>query len=182
MEYTDEIDDDYDAVPDAFPGQQPKPKEITEDGKIIFQEKEPEPIYSACDTKTTLYVLEPNALDGINDFIKTPNSRPFYLKKIPNTNLLIVVVNVLMPTKDVRLTTEAQRIEYDLEFPCYKLNMSFYERRRLEECYTEHSDVRKMLIKNSARYLTEHFNINIILCLFSGGEIYVLWRSCLPTK
>ncbi|XP_037958547.1 voltage-dependent calcium channel subunit alpha-2/delta-3 [Teleopsis dalmanni] len=138
LEYFDEIDDDYEPVPETFAGQQPKTKEITEDGELIFQEPEPEPVYSPCDMKSTLYALQPNSLEGINDYIKMPNSRPFYLKKIPNTNLLLVVVNVLMPSKGVRLTTEPQIIEYDAEFPCYKLNMSFYERRRIEECYTEH--------------------------------------------
>ncbi|KAL9929271.1 ca[2+] channel Muscle-specific alpha2/delta subunit [Glossina fuscipes fuscipes] len=140
LEYLDEIEDDYEAVPDSFSGAQQKTKEINEEGELIFQEPEPPPVYINCDKQSTLYSLQPNSLEGINDYIKVPNSRPFYLKKIPNTNLLLVVVNVLMPSKGVRLTTEPQPIEYETEFPCYKLNMSFYERRRIEECYTEHPD------------------------------------------
>ena len=103
-------------------------------------------MYEACDKVVTLYNLQPNTLEGITDAIKMPNVRPFYIKKIPRTNLLLVVINVLMPSKGTKKTTEPQRQVYDTLFPCYKLNMSFYERRRIEECFTEHPEVRKICL------------------------------------
>ncbi|XP_064542057.1 voltage-dependent calcium channel subunit alpha-2/delta-3 isoform X1 [Drosophila montana] len=141
MEYLDNIEDEYVAVGDSNSPSAAKPKEDGDDGEAIFQEPEPEPIYKPCDMRSTLYALQPSALMGINDYIEVPSTRPFLVKKIPNTNLVLMVVNVLMPSRSVRLTTEPQRItDYEEEFPCYKLNMSFYERRRIEECYTRHDD------------------------------------------
>ncbi|XP_034669004.1 voltage-dependent calcium channel subunit alpha-2/delta-3 [Drosophila subobscura] len=141
MEYTDDIEDEYVAVGESNSGGAAKPKEDSDDDDALFQEPEPDPIYHPCDMRSTLYALQPAALIGINDFVEVPSTRPFLVKKIPNSNLLLVVVNVLMPSRSVRLTTEPQPIlEYSKEFPCYKLNMSFYERRRIEECYTEHEN------------------------------------------
>ncbi|EDW89685.2 voltage-dependent calcium channel subunit alpha-2/delta-3 [Drosophila yakuba] len=140
MEYTDEIEDEYVAVGDGGKASASKPKDDSDDENAMFDEPEPDPIYKACDKRSTLYALQPSALVGINDFVEAPSTRPFLVKKIPNSNLVLVVVNVLMPSRSVRLTTEPQRVEYDKEFPCYKLNMSFYERRRIEECYTVHED------------------------------------------
>ncbi|EDW03637.1 GH10400 [Drosophila grimshawi] len=141
MEYLDNIEDEYVAVGDRNSPSAAKPKEDGDDGEAIFQDPEPEPVYKACDMHSTLYALQPEALIGITDYVEVPSTRPFLVKKIPNTNLVLVVVNVLMPSRSVRLTTEPQPItDYEEEFPCYKLNMSFYERRRIEECYTEHED------------------------------------------
>ncbi|XP_023032149.1 voltage-dependent calcium channel subunit alpha-2/delta-3 [Drosophila willistoni] len=141
MEYTDEIEDEYVAVGDSNAGSAGKPKEDSDDDDALFQEPEEEPTYKPCDMRSTLYALQPAKLLAFNDYIEAPSTRPFLVKKIPNSNLLLVVVNVLMPTRNIRLTTEPQRIlEYSQEFPCYKLNMSFYERRRLEDCYTKHKD------------------------------------------
>lgn len=144
MEYLDNIEDEYVAVGEGNSPSVAKPKDDGDDGEAIFQEPEPEPIYEACDMRSTLYSLQPKALNDVNDFIQLPSTRPFLVKKIPNSNLVLVVVNVLMPSRSVRLTTEPVRItSYDTEFPCYKLNMSFYERRRIEECYTQDENVSK---------------------------------------
>lgn len=144
MEYLDNIEDEYVAIGEGNSPSVAKPKEDGDDGEAIFQEPEPEPIYEPCDMRSTLYSLQPKALNDVNDFIQLPSTRPFLVKKIPNSNLVLVVVNVLMPSRSVRLTTEPVRItNYDTEFPCYKLNMSFYERRRIEECYTQDENVSK---------------------------------------
>ncbi|XP_017853945.1 voltage-dependent calcium channel subunit alpha-2/delta-3 [Drosophila busckii] len=141
MEYLDNIEDEYSPVGGSNTAGAGSPKDDTDDADIIFKEPEPEPIYEACDMRSTLYALQPSSLNGITDYVEAPSTRPFLVKKIPNSNLLLVVVNVLMPSRSVHLTTEPQRItNYAQEFPCYKLNMSFYERRRIEECYTEHKD------------------------------------------
>lgn len=141
MEYTDEIEDEYVAVGDGGKASASKPKSDDDDEDALFDEPEPDPVYKPCDMRSTLYVLQPNSLVGINDQVVAPSTRPFFVKKIPNSNLVLVVVNVLMPSRSIRLTTEPQRMNYQTNFPCYKLNMSFYERRRIEECYTMHKEV-----------------------------------------
>ncbi|KAH8323327.1 hypothetical protein KR067_005091 [Drosophila pandora] len=140
MEYTDEIEDEYVAVGDGGKASASKPKSDDDDEDALFDEPEPDPVYKPCDMRSTLYVLQPNSLVGINDQVVAPSTRPFFVKKIPNSNLVLVVVNVLMPSRSIRLTTEPQRMNYQTNFPCYKLNMSFYERRRIEECYTMHKE------------------------------------------
>lgn len=69
-------------------------------------------------------------------------SRPFHIKKIPKSNLFIVIIKVMYPTHDRKPPLRPEQISYDTEFPCYKLNMSFLERRRLEECFVEHANVK----------------------------------------
>ncbi|XP_060667077.1 voltage-dependent calcium channel subunit alpha-2/delta-3 [Drosophila nasuta] len=141
MEYLDNIEDEYVAVGDSNSQSAAKPKEDGDDGDAIFQAPEPEPKYTPCDMQSTLYSLQPESLVGINDYVTVPSTRPFLVKKIPYSNLLLVVVNVLMPSRNVRLTTEPTRItSYESAYPCYKLNMSFYERRRIEECFTVHDN------------------------------------------
>lgn len=140
MDYADEMGEDYGSMQPA-PSQSTKVDESADDD-LVFIKPPPPPSYVPCDTETTLYVLQPNKLDGINEQITSNISRSFYAKKIPNSNLLLIVIDVLMRYKgDQRLSVKPKPIEYDLEFPCYKLNMSFYERRRIEECFTEHKDV-----------------------------------------
>lgn len=137
----DENDDDYPHGYGTY-GTEVKTKP-TEDEEVekLFKELPPDPVYIPCDQVVTLYSLQPNALEGINDKINVGTSRPFWLKKIPHSNLLLIVIEVLRPSKGTKLTTERKIIAYEKEFPCYKLNMSFYDRRRIEECFTEHKDV-----------------------------------------
>ncbi|KAM8715263.1 hypothetical protein ACLKA7_002333 [Drosophila subpalustris] len=168
MEYIDTIEDEYVAVDSNSPSAA-KPKEDGDDGEAIFKEPEPEPLYKPCDMQSTLYSLQPESLVGINDYVKEPSTRPFLVKKIPNSNLVLVVVNVLMPSRSVRLTTEPMRItSYESEYPCYKLNMSFYERRRIEECYTEHEDEELFTYCGNASQLelTVHLLLLTIILMF----------------
>lgn len=174
MEYLDNIEDEYVAIGEGNSPSVAKPKEDGDDGEAIFQEPEPEPIYEPCDMRSTLYSLQPKALNDVNDFIQLPSTRPFLVKKIPNSNLVLVVVNVLMPSRSVRLTTEPVRItNYDTEFPCYKLNMSFYERRRIEECYTQDENV-----SQSKLSWCNLFDIYIYMYYLSlGGTVHLLRQS-----
>lgn len=64
--------------------------------------------------------------------------------KVPHTNLLLLVVNVLPSTCEVRLSIEPEIIEVDTFTnategrPCHKIPLNDLSRRRLESCFTEH--------------------------------------------
>lgn len=105
--------------------------------------------YRACDNSSTLYTLNLDNDDFKTDTYKHETSyiksRPYFIKRIPRSNLLLVVVNSTFPPVDPNRknneTTEPVEIVYDSEFPCHKLNLNDLPRRRLEECFTEHPDV-----------------------------------------
>lgn len=70
--------------------------------------------------------------------------RPFHAHGIPNSNLLLVVINKIDSAMDSfkfegTMTTEAQVMEvkktYNVSFPCHKLYMNELPRRRLTECF-----------------------------------------------
>ncbi|XP_051159665.1 voltage-dependent calcium channel subunit alpha-2/delta-3 isoform X3 [Leptopilina boulardi] len=97
-----------------------------------------------CDEKRTLYIMDQvEAAKGVtNSSIQC--SRPFYAQKVPHTNLLLLVVNVLSSTCEVRLSIEPEIIEVDTFTnategrPCHKIPLNDLSRRRLESCFTEH--------------------------------------------
>jgi hypothetical protein len=71
---------------------------------------------------------------------------PFFVNIIPNSNLLLIVINKIndissesMPTDGSKMTTEPIEMETQLQYgvvhPCHKLYMAELERRRLDECY-----------------------------------------------
>lgn len=77
-----------------------------------------------------------------NTEINSNYSRPFHIKKIPKSNLFMVVIKFgSYKIQDRKPPLAPERILYDVDFPCYKKNMSFLERRRLEECFVEHANV-----------------------------------------
>lgn len=66
--------------------------------------------------------------------------RPFYIGKIPNSNLLLVAVDH-NGTEDTypKSVTDPQDIVYDnVKNPCHKLILNDLERRPLSGCYNEH--------------------------------------------
>lgn len=129
-------------------------------------EKEYETIYRACDKKTDLYILQQNMFstsgqipsEMISNCARYVDSgfrfrlafivhyhlrRPYNLNRIPYSNLLLVVVNVEISQCSHRVSATATEMHYATEeFPCYKLQLNDLPRRRLDECFTEHPDVR----------------------------------------
>lgn len=72
--------------------------------------------------------------------------RPYNLNRIPYSNLLLVVVNAEISQCSRRVSATATEMHYAEEFPCYKLKLNDLHRRRLDECFTEHPDVRRINI------------------------------------
>ncbi|XP_076666835.1 ca[2+] channel Muscle-specific alpha2/delta subunit isoform X2 [Andrena cerasifolii] len=120
--------------------------------KVHYDEDAPDPPppprpylhHYPCDQKRTLYMMNNTiAGDGISDH---PDycSRPFYARRVPHTNLLLVVVDAMYPTCYKRLEVTPVNIS-PLEYtngtesaPCHKMPLNDLKRRRLEGCFTEH--------------------------------------------
>ncbi|XP_054010963.1 voltage-dependent calcium channel subunit alpha-2/delta-3 isoform X2 [Hylaeus anthracinus] len=121
--------------------------------KMHFDEDKPEPppppklylYHYPCDQKRTLYMMNYTIADqGITNQTETFCSRPFYARRVPYTNLLLVVVDAMYPTCYKRLEVTPVIIS-PLEYtngtgsaPCHKLPLNDLKRRRLEGCFTEH--------------------------------------------
>ncbi|XP_076762521.1 ca[2+] channel Muscle-specific alpha2/delta subunit isoform X2 [Xylocopa sonorina] len=97
-----------------------------------------------CDQKRTLYIMN-NTIAGRgitnhSDYC----SRPFYARRVPHTNLLLVIIDAMYPTCYKRLEITPVNIS-PLEYvngsdsaPCHKIPLNDLKRRRLEGCFTEH--------------------------------------------
>uniref|UniRef100_A0A336MH80 CSON014735 protein n=1 Tax=Culicoides sonorensis TaxID=179676 RepID=A0A336MH80_CULSO len=141
-EYYDQLDDDYPAEIPQIPEKKPKKQETVQPQKTKY-----EPHFYSCDNSSTLYILQqnnPKIGKGNNYYHKTSTegSKPYFIKRIPRSNLLLVVVNSSYPSEDpyYKETTEPVTINYIEPFPCHKLNLNDLPRRRLEECFTEHPE------------------------------------------
>lgn len=111
-------------------------KEATKEDKI-----------RACDRKSNLYVLKQDKSkldeikqpDSIADCHTTSVHHPFFFKLIPNSNLLMIIINKRCGNKVSRtLSATPEEIRYDKVYPCYKTNLNSLPRRRLKGCFTEH--------------------------------------------
>lgn len=76
----------------------------------------------------------------LNEGVSEPAFRPFYIVKIPHSNLLLVVVeNAAAEDQHAKFATSPQDIVYEgIKNPCQKLILNDLERRRLAGCYNEH--------------------------------------------
>lgn len=57
---------------------------------------------------------------------------------IPNSNLLLIVIDNSTQREEGKLDAEAKKIEYkDFVFPCHKRYLNNLDRRALEDCFVE---------------------------------------------
>lgn len=69
------------------------------------------------------------------------SNRPFHVNRIPNSNLLLIVINSLelgVKSTDILSTKPKEMetgIQYGVVHPCHKLYMNTLPRRRLDECF-----------------------------------------------
>uniref|UniRef100_A0A1B0CZ82 Uncharacterized protein n=1 Tax=Phlebotomus papatasi TaxID=29031 RepID=A0A1B0CZ82_PHLPP len=155
----EEVYDDYDtATPpyDKGPSQKKLRKGQSQEEEDYFnrpKEIKYETFHYACDKQSQLYILNQSMFIQGNGFSgEGPRncSRPYYIKRIPHSNLILVVVNTMYSSCYRFLTAEPQVILYNVSFPCHKLAMNYLPRRRLEECFTEHPDEEEMTYCGSA--------------------------------
>ncbi|XP_017757436.1 PREDICTED: voltage-dependent calcium channel subunit alpha-2/delta-3 isoform X1 [Eufriesea mexicana] len=120
--------------------------------KVHFDEDTPDPplppqpylYHYPCDQKRILYMINNTiASQGITNH-SDYCSRPFYARRVPHTNLLLVVVDAMYSTCYKRLEVTPVSIS-PLEYtngsetaPCHKIPLNDLKRRRLEGCFTEH--------------------------------------------
>lgn len=95
--------------------------------------------------------------------------RPYFFKRIPYSNLLLVVVNAEHQSCNPDMTSSPVEIVYEQEFPCHKLKLNDLPRRRLDECFTEHPDVSVVLSKWFFSFLL--FNWQISLFLYQEANV-----------
>lgn len=94
----------------------------------------------SCDTKRDLYVVNSNIfLPGHKYDEKTiegSRAPPYYIKRIPNSNLILVAVNATVRFSDMVFQVKTEEIVYvNITSPCQKLNLNNLTRRRLSGCY-----------------------------------------------
>lgn len=96
-------------------------------------------IEKICEKQMDLFVLLENKdIDSVH-FVNH-NRKPFYIVKIPHSNLLLVVVqNAYFPSHVEKFNATPRNIRYDnIKNPCHKLILNDLDRRRLAGCYNEH--------------------------------------------
>lgn len=142
--YDTEIYEDYDEHFDnTVSNISPVTSQDGEEAKNKVPAPTPKQEYTPCDKKSTLYVSNENKIMEYNTIINSNYSNPFYIKKIPKSNLFLVIILTDSENQpdEIQPPLKPEQIIYGPSFPCYKLNMSFFERRRLEECFVEHANV-----------------------------------------
>ncbi|XP_065166775.1 voltage-dependent calcium channel subunit alpha-2/delta-3-like [Atheta coriaria] len=117
----------------------------TDDEIEIVQPKEEEKIrtYYPCDLQRSLFIMNHTKVKrGYSGEVPRTYSRPFYIKHIRNSNLIIVAVNVSHSQRDINYTTDPSFVEYPVgvEHPCQKIDLTTLPRRGLTECFNSHPD------------------------------------------
>ncbi|KAF6216162.1 hypothetical protein GE061_000501 [Apolygus lucorum] len=123
------------------------PEQSTEKQFIYFRDK-PKPTVKvhieACDKRGKLYMLQHLSKEGYSSEVPVDCSRPFYVKRLPHTNLLLIVVNALHQSCFREVSNRMEKIEYDNPNDnnstpsCNKLNLNSLPRRPLSGCFNYH--------------------------------------------
>ncbi|KAI5745508.1 hypothetical protein M8J76_011580 [Diaphorina citri] len=118
----------------------------------------------ACDNATTMYQLQNLASEGYHStsYSEINCTRPFFVKPIPHTNLLLIVVNTLYQSCYRRFESESTRIKYNIsnnnqydktyfmydhymrtdpnaqDPACNKHYINLLPRRRMAGCFNQH--------------------------------------------
>nr|CAD7411482.1 unnamed protein product [Timema cristinae] len=68
-------------------------------------------------------------------------SRPFHLRHIPYSNLVLVVVETLYPTCYRRLSVAPMEVYYNYsKYPCQKVQLNELPRRKRMGCFSDHPE------------------------------------------
>ncbi|KAG5870579.1 Voltage-dependent calcium channel subunit alpha-2/delta-3 [Gonioctena quinquepunctata] len=105
--------------------------------------------YFACEKQLNLFVLRQDIFIGGSFNGEVMYKRNYYVKRIPNSNLIFVAINNTVPlVNKKKISTDPVAITLEPVFemhtinttllPCQKLNLNNLSRRRLTGCYNEH--------------------------------------------
>ncbi|XP_054278743.1 voltage-dependent calcium channel unc-36-like [Macrosteles quadrilineatus] len=98
----------------------------------------------SCDKFGYLYLLQSTEKQAkYRSSHEDPCHRPYFVRRIPHTNLLLIVVKALYATCSKDETTEFSELHYEDEpepqIPsCVKMYLNDLPRRRLSGCYNQH--------------------------------------------
>nr|XP_023025468.1 voltage-dependent calcium channel subunit alpha-2/delta-3-like [Leptinotarsa decemlineata] len=133
--------------------------------------------YYACETQLNLFVLRQDifiegSFNGEVDY-----KRNYYVKRIPNSNLIFVAINNTLIEENKRIiSTDPVAITLEPEFeywsinttllPCQKLNLNNLSRRRLTGCYNEHPLEHEIIDCGRASLLRENLILVFLTMIF----------------
>uniref|UniRef100_A0A8D8WFM7 Voltage-dependent calcium channel subunit alpha-2/delta-4 n=1 Tax=Cacopsylla melanoneura TaxID=428564 RepID=A0A8D8WFM7_9HEMI len=142
----------------------------------------------ACDNATMVYQLQNLAAEGYHSSYSPMNcTRPFYVKRIPHTNLLLIVVNGLYQSCYRRSESESIRIQYNSSAnnqydkshflynhylredksaqdpACNKHYINLLPRRRMSGCFNQHPKEKRITLCGSGTSLSVSFVLVVIL-------------------
>ncbi|XP_073994838.1 voltage-dependent calcium channel subunit alpha-2/delta-3-like isoform X3 [Rhodnius prolixus] len=128
----------------------------------------PEVKYDACDEMGLFYLLQHWSKEGYYSASAANCSRPFSVKRVQHTNLLLIVVNALYQSCYRPMSARMKKVEYNDSMahmaPCHKLNLNSLPRRPLTGCFNTHHLVIAAVIRE--RYLhtaTNYFVTSLAL-------------------
>lgn len=116
----------------------------------------------SCDMQRELYTLYNERDNVVYNMTAHACERPFVVLPIPNSNLILLVIDLLCPREvNLVLTVNPKRIQYPLAvnetFSCYK-NAREFTRVRPQSCISRHANVSRGLILCSSRSFTDLLN------------------------
>ncbi|XP_039276576.1 voltage-dependent calcium channel subunit alpha-2/delta-4 isoform X2 [Nilaparvata lugens] len=122
-----------------------------------------------CDRQGDLYLLQHLSKEGYHSSTIVNCSRPFIVKRIPHTNLLLIVINALYQSCYVKLNAEMTEIEYNNTYgpnqSCQKLYLNTLPRRKLTGCFSEHPLENEIITCGRGSHLEVH---TLLLVLVSA--------------
>ncbi|KAK7793435.1 hypothetical protein R5R35_010056 [Gryllus longicercus] len=156
------------------------------DEEISFEEtdwvvnKTKEETYFPCDQKTNLYLLmQESFFDEGYCHTSESCSRPFCMKRIPHTNLILVVIDGTYQTCYKKLSISPKTLDYgsdNFTHSCRKLKLNNLPRRRLSGCFTEDPKENTQHMCGSCVTITMNFKILLFswFILFVRRYVYTL--------
>ncbi|XP_045481925.1 voltage-dependent calcium channel subunit alpha-2/delta-3 isoform X1 [Harmonia axyridis] len=156
------------------PNQNPNNK--TEGAGAAEEEEEIEDHFFPCDNEVHLYVLKQHLLRShkfTGEFKavfenKVLKRREYYVKTIPHSNLILVAINNSYgKASDVIFTTRPKFVQYDVNFPCYKIELNNLPRGAPRGCYFKNDKENEiMACGRAAKRILHPLIISINLCVF----------------
>ena len=115
-------------------------KNVQKLGKTSKRKPKPYP----CDLKKDIYILNQTIFidnDRYPGEIISGFSRPYFVKRVAFSNLLLVAIKVTEYTHNNKIYSTPEKVIYsnNIQHPCQKLNLTNLPRRRLQGCFNEHS-------------------------------------------
>ncbi|XP_024083214.1 voltage-dependent calcium channel subunit alpha-2/delta-3-like, partial [Cimex lectularius] len=115
-------------------------EDIPEQFHTRLKDEKPRFTREPCDEKGQLYLLQQLHKVGYHSVESANCSRPFHVKRIHHTNLLLIVVDALYQSCYRKVSAKMTKIEYNesVSLSCQKLNLNTLPRRRLSGCFNAH--------------------------------------------